>query len=255
MSKSNSNIDGMVVVVTGAAQGIGRSYAVALAAAGARVAVCDINDPSETVKAIEAIGGVAYGATADISKFVEVTNFIANVERELGPIGGLVNNAAIFASLEPKPFDEINEDEFRRVLDVNVTGVFLMTKAVSVGMKARGFGRIVNISSSTVLVGSPFLLHYVVSKAAVLTMTKAIAKELGLYNIGVNTIIPGLVSSPNVKSNPAMNDMIEGVTQRRCFKRDQEPEDLTGTLIFFLSAASGFVTGQSLIVDGGVNFQ
>ena len=255
MSNPNSGLDGMVVVVTGAAQGIGRSYAVALAAAGARVAVCDVSDPSETVQAIEAAGGTAYGAKADISNSAEVTAFVADVEREVGPIGGLVNNAAIFASLEPKGFDEIGDDEFRRVLDVNVTGVFLMTKAVSVGMKARRFGRIINISSSTVLVGSPFLLHYVVSKAAVLTMTKAVAKELGPFNIGVNTIIPGLVSSPNVKANPAMNDMIEGVTQRRCFKRDQEPEDLTGTLIFFLSEASAFVTGQSLIVDGGVNFQ
>jgi NAD(P)-dependent dehydrogenase (short-subunit alcohol dehydrogenase family) len=225
-----------------------------VAEAGASVAICDVNDTSEVVEEIAAKGVRAFGATTDITKPDEISRLVEDAEAALGPISGLVNNAAMFGNLTPKPFDEISDEEFRRVMDVNVTGVFLTTRIVARGMKARGFGRIVNISSSTVLVGAPYLLHYVASKGAVLAMTRSMARELGPHGIAINTVIPGLVSSENVKANPAMASMISAAAQRRSFQREQQSDDLIGAVIFFLSGSSSFVTGQSLIVDGGANF-
>ncbi|MWB78283.1 SDR family oxidoreductase [Pseudooceanicola sp. 216_PA32_1] len=255
MKTGTGRIGGGVVVITGAAQGIGRRYALAAAEAGASVAICDLADVSGVVKEIEALGGSAYGARVDITRPEEVSDFVDAVEAGLGGITGLVNNAALFGRLQPMDFDDIPLEEFRQVMDVNVTGSFIVTREVARRMKPRKAGRIINISSSTVIVGSADLMHYVASKGAVVAMTRVFARALGPHGIGVNTIIPGLVSSDNVLSNDSFAGLVDFAAARRCFARPQQPEDLIGAVLFLLSEDSSFITGQSLIVDGGALFQ
>jgi len=249
------DLDGMVVIVTGSAQGIGRAFGLALAAAGARVALCDINCPDSVVTEVRAVGGIAIGGKVDVTDATAIAAFVERTEKELGPIDALVNNAAIFGGLIPKPFTQLTTEEFQSIVTVNTSGVFECSKAVLSGMQARRRGKIVNIASTTVNSGTPFMLHYVASKGAVVAMTRAMARELGDYNISVNSISPGLTSSTNVRESQSLAALQGGVIQRRCFKREQEPEDLTGPLIFLLSDSSAFITGQSIVVDGGGTMQ
>src|SRR5699024_9705176 len=175
----------------------------------------------------------------------------AAVER-FGRIDVLVNNAAIYASLEIQPFEDIDPAEWDKVMAVNVRGPFICARAVTPYMKERGYGRIINISSGTPFKGTPGLLHYVTSKGAVLTLTRALARELGDHGIAVNTLAPGLVLSEGVIANEAMRDKLTGpVLASRALKRDQTPEDLIGPLLFLASDESAFMTGESVVVDGG----
>ena len=246
-------LSGRTIIITGAAQGIGAVYAKSLAAEGARIAVCDLNAPDATVAAITEAGGEAFGTLCDISNGSSVAAFVSETVEKFGTIHGLVNNAAMFASLSPKPFEEISSEEFGRVLDINVRGTFEVVKAVTPTMRANGYGKIVNIGSGTTFKGTPMLLQYVSSKGAVLAMTRSLARELGEWGIRVNCVAPGLTLSEGVRDSEEHfpRDMIAMDASSRCIVREQVPDDLTGTVGFLLSAESDFISGQTVVVDGG----
>lgn len=247
-----AGLEGRAVIVTGGAQGIGATYAAALAAAGARVAVCDLRAPEATVAAVRAAGGEAIGEACDVTDAAAVGRLVAGTVRAFGRIDGLVNNAAIFASLRPRPFQEFGSDEFDAVMRVNVRGTFECIRAVLPVMQAQGYGKIVNVASGTVFKGTPMMLPYVSSKGAVIALTRAVAREVGTHGIRVNCIAPGLTMSEGLVGNPDYPaEVVRRTVATRCLERDQQPEDLTGALAFLLSAESDFMTGQTLVVDGG----
>lgn len=247
-------LGGKVAIVTGAAQGIGSVYARALAAEGAAVFLCDLLDPQPVVADIQAAGGRAAGGVVDVTDAGAVAALVERARREFGGVDILVNNAALFGGLDRKPFVEIPTAEWDRVMIANTRSVFECTKAVVPAMRERGGGKVVNIASSTVLSGTPMLLHYVASKGAVIAMTRAMARELGEHNIAVNCLAPGLTMSDAVKKGPFQASVAMAV-QMRSFKREQQPEDIVGPLLFLVSSASDFVTGQTYVVDGGAFLQ
>jgi NAD(P)-dependent dehydrogenase (short-subunit alcohol dehydrogenase family) len=247
-----STLSNRTIIVTGGAQGIGAAYARGLAASGAAVAICDLVEPEDTVRSIEAAGGQALGWCCDVSNGRAITAFVSATAQKFGPIDGLVNNAAIFAALKPKPIDQIDSAEFDRVLRVNVRGPFECIKAVLPIMRKQRYGKIVNVASGTVFKGSPMMLPYVSSKGAVVALTRAVAREVGGDGICVNCIAPGLTMSEGVKNNrDYSDDMLKGNVASRCIPREQVPDDLVGVVRFLLSAESDFMTGQTVVVDGG----
>jgi NAD(P)-dependent dehydrogenase (short-subunit alcohol dehydrogenase family) len=243
-----------VAIVTGGALGIGRVYARRLLQEGARVVIADIVDPTEAVRALDAHGEVV-GMQTDVAS-AEATRAMAEATvSRFGRIDVLVNNAAVFAVLQPKRLEAIPEEEWDRVMAVNVKGVWNCVKAVVPAMKAQRAGRIVNIASAIAPKGTAYLLHYVTSKGAVITMTRALARELGEFGIGVNALAPGLTVSETVLRNPLITGFqAEAVLRSRAFKREETPEDLEGALVFLASDDSAFMTGQTLVVDGGSIF-
>lgn len=245
-------VEGRVCIVTGAAQGIGATYAKALAAEGAAVVVTDIDDAGAVAAAIEAGGGRALALRHDVSDWASCQDMAARTVAEFGRIDVLVNNAAIFGTLDRAGIDEISPELFDRVMRVNVGGTFLCAKAVVPQMRAQNYGKIVNISTSRIFAGLPFYLHYDASKGAVLGMTRAMAKEFGEHGIRVNAIAPGSTMSENVKARTDWRDGGPAAKLAgRSLKRLQEPEDLVGSCLFLASEESDFVTGQTLVVDGG----
>jgi NAD(P)-dependent dehydrogenase (short-subunit alcohol dehydrogenase family) len=247
-------LTGKAAIITGAAQGIGAQYARGLAAAGAAVSVCDIADPAALVSEIRAAGGKVMGSIVDITDGAAVRAFAEQTHAQLGSVDILVNNAALFGTLKRKPLMEIDAQEWDRVMTVNVRGPFECVKAVTPFMRAKGYGKIINISSSTVNAGQPLLLHYVSSKGAIIAMTRSLARELGGDGIRVNAVSPGFTLSDAVRSNPVYTrEVTSGIAAMRSLRRDQHPDDLVGTVVFLASPASDFITGQTLIVDGGMS--
>ena len=245
---------GSAVLVTGGAAGLGLAYARRFLREGACVFVADIVDPSQALAGLDA-GDRADGCRVDVATAPAVTAMVEAAHRRFGRIDVLVNNAAVFASLKPQPFDAIPEEEWDRVMAVNVRGMWNCVKAVAPVMRAQKAGRIVNVASAIVAKGTPFLLHYVASKGAVIAMTRALARELGDDGIAVNAIAPGLVLSDTVRANPAVTGFQSAaVLQSRAFKRDAFPEDVEGAVVFLSSPDSAFMTGQTLVVDGGSVF-
>jgi NAD(P)-dependent dehydrogenase (short-subunit alcohol dehydrogenase family) len=245
-------LTGRTIIVTGGAQGIGAAIASSLAFKGAHVRVCDLQPPEKTVTMITEAGGQASGGICDIADSVSVQRFVNETVEMCGAIEGLVNNAAVFSSLRPTPFEEISSEEFDRVLHVNIRGTFEVIKAVIPSMRKRQYGKIVNIASSTVFKGPPLLLHYVSSKGAVLAMTRALAREVGPDGVCVNCVAPGLTMSDGVRETGNLpTERIHADVLTRCFMREQTPDDLTGIVGFLLSAESDFMTGQTVVVDGG----
>jgi NAD(P)-dependent dehydrogenase (short-subunit alcohol dehydrogenase family) len=251
---SDVKLENRVVIVTGGASGIGRVFARRLLDEGARVLIADIVDPGDTVGALKAHGDVR-GITMDVASAASAQAMAEAALQAFGRIDVLVNNAAVFAALKPQAFDAISEPEWDRVMAVNVKGVWNCVKAVVPAMKAQGGGRIVNVASAIAPKGSPYLLHYVVSKGAVITMTRALARELGEFGIAMNALAPGLTLSDGVLKNPDIAAFQAApVMQSRSFKREETPEDLEGALVFLASAESAFMTGQTVVVDGGSIF-
>jgi NAD(P)-dependent dehydrogenase (short-subunit alcohol dehydrogenase family) len=247
-------LSGKTAIVTGAAQGIGAQYARGLAAAGAAVSVCDLSDPASIVNEIRAAGAKVMGRIVDITDGAAVRAFAAETNAELGGLDILVNNAALFGTLKRKPLLDIDSQEWDRVMTVNVRGPFECVKAVTPFMRAKGYGKIINVSSSTVNAGQPLLLHYVSSKGAIIAMTRSLARELGADGIRVNAISPGFTLSEAVRNNPVYTrEVTSAIAAMRSIKRDQLPDDLVGAVVFLASPASDFITGQTLIVDGGMS--
>ena len=243
-----------VIIVTGGAQGIGRAYCEGLAQEGAKVVVADIDGPEAeaVVQALGENGRDALAVVADVSREEDTQRMAQATVERFGRVDGLINNAAMFQrpSMSRVPFDQIPVEEWDQLMAVNLRGIFLCCRGVVPYMKEQQSGKIVNISSGTVFFGTTNLLHYVTSKAGVIGLTRGLARELGEYNINVNAIAPGLTVS--------MDDMLEvrsGLNQQRIqarsIERAEVPEDLVGTAVFLCSGDSDFMTGQTLVVDGG----
>ena len=246
-----SRLDGKVAVVTGAAQGIGETYAKALATEGARVVVSDIADPSRVVDEITNAGGTAIGRIADVTDDGSLAELVEAAESAFGPIEILVNNAALFADLRVTPIMKISNEEWDRVMTVNMRGTLQTTKAVVPSMLRNERGKIINISSGTFYYGGPGLAHYVSSKGAVIAFTRSASREFADMNILVNCIAPGLTVTEGVENHPDLHVARAPTVQSRAIKRDMKSDDLVGMLLFLASEDSDFVTGQTFNVDGG----
>jgi NAD(P)-dependent dehydrogenase (short-subunit alcohol dehydrogenase family) len=239
-----------VAIVTGASQGIGNAIARGLAAEGARIVVADVNRAQEAAQELSGIG-----LTVDVADEAQVEGMAREVLERCGSIDILVNNAGLYASLQMRPFTEIPVDEWRQVMDVNVLSMFLTTRAVVPHMRDHGGGRVVNISSGTPFRGVPFLLHYVTSKGAIVALTRALAKELGRDEILVNCVAPGFTMSDGVREHPEVIEALREVSvSARTLQRDQEPEDIVGAVVFLCGPGAEFVTGQTIVIDGGQYF-
>jgi NAD(P)-dependent dehydrogenase (short-subunit alcohol dehydrogenase family) len=244
-------LDGKVAIVTGAGQGIGKAIADGLAEEGAQIVVADLRNAEEAAAAYE--GGV--GLTVDVASEDDVRRMVDETVERCGSIDILVNNAGLYASLEMRAFTEIPLEEWRQVMDVNVASMFLTCRAVVPVMRGEGGGKIVNISSGTPFRGVPFLLHYVTSKGAIVAFTRALAKELGKDGIHVNCVAPGFTMSDGVKAHPEVIEKLRDVSvASRTLQRDQVPEDVVGAVVFLCTPAADFVTGQTMVIDGGQFF-
>jgi NAD(P)-dependent dehydrogenase (short-subunit alcohol dehydrogenase family) len=243
-------LDGKVAIVTGAALGIGAYYARGLAVEGAKVAIIDL-EPADTIVAqIKQAGGTAMSVVGDVSDKATVDKFTAAVDKAYGGVHILINNASL-ARMGRLSVTELSQDEWDRYFAVNVRGMFLCVQAAVPIMKRQNYGKIVNITSGTVWSGPPQMLHYVSTKGAILGMTRALATELGKDGIRVNAIAPGLTSTEYIGGRNDYVDYRQAMANTRAIKREEMPEDLVGTCIFFSSPDSDFVTGQCLVVDGG----
>lgn len=244
-------LEGKAAIVTGAAQGIGAVLAKAMADAGAKVLVTDVQDTAGTVKAITDAGGTARGMKVDVTSNDDLAAMVESAKTGLGGLDIMVNNAAIFAAIKPKPFFQIDDDEFDKIMRVNVRSVHQVMRAIVPTMIQAGGGKVINIASGTFYYGPPGLSHYTASKGAVIALTRCHARELGDKNIQVNAIAPGLTESEGVKANEGFDMARAPTIATRSIKREMLPEDLLGTLLYLASPDSDFVTGQTLNVDGG----
>lgn len=237
-----------VAMVTGAARGLGRTFAAALAGEGAKIVALDICDTEETAGAISTAGGTVQCIRADVTQEDDCRRAAREAADAFGRIDILVNNAAIIYGIKRKPFNEIDPAEWDRVMTVNVKGAWLCTRAVFPYMQRQGKGKIVNLSSETYFTGSHGFVHYVASKAGVVGLTRAMAVELGPHNITINALAPGFTDS---ESSRSIADVSKYDVSRTPMGRLQQPDDLIGALLFLSSDDSDFVTGQTLLVDGG----
>lgn len=244
-----------VIVITGAGQGIGRAYAHHFADNGAIPVIADIDgeNGARVAAEVEAAGGRALAVQADVTSPESVAAMVDTTLSAYGRLDVLINNAAIFVTLGRRPFEDIPLEEWRQIMDVNITGCFICASAVIPQMRKAGWGRIINISSSTVPQGIPYFLHYVTSKSALIGMSRAMAREVGSDGITVNTVLPGMIET-EMENVGRTDEGRQHVIGAQSLKRQQTPEDMVGTLLFLASPASGFMTGQSLCVDGGAAF-
>jgi len=248
----SQKLKGKVAIVTGAGSGIGKALARRLAADGASVVVADIQKFDLAAAEIaKATGARSLGLQVDVSSEEDVARMAVETVKAFGRIDILVNNAAVFSTLKLRPFEEIGVAEWRKVMDVNIMGVALCCRACVPHMRKAGGGRIINLASGAPIKGVPLFLHYISSKGAVIAMTRGLARELGKDGITVNSLAPGFTLSENVAKDPAHVQQGERTRMTRAIQRDETPEDLVGAVSFLASADAAFITGQTLVVDGG----
>ena len=236
------SLDGKAAIVTGGSQGIGRAIAEGLTSEGAEVLIADLNPPSD-------------GIRTDVSSEEDVAAMVSAAVDRFGRLDILVNNAGLYATLPMGPFTEIPLEEWRQVMDVNVASMFLTCRAAVPVMRGQGGGKIVNISSGTPFRGVPFLLHYVTSKGAIVSFTRALAKEVGKDGIHVNCVAPGFTMTEGVKAQPEVIEKLRDVSvAARTIQRDQLPQDVVGAVVFLCGPGAAFITGQTMVIDGGQYF-
>jgi NAD(P)-dependent dehydrogenase (short-subunit alcohol dehydrogenase family) len=247
-----SRLAGKTAIVTGAGSGIGKALATRLALDGAAVVVADLrNHDAAAAEIAKAAGARTLGLEIDVTSERDVARMAEQAMKAFGRIDILVNNAALFSALEPRPFERIDAAEWRRVMEINTLGVFLCCRACVPHMRKAGSGRIINLASGAPLKGVPLLLHYVSSKGAVIAFTRALAREVGKDGITVNALAPGFTLSEGVLKSPGHVKHGEASRASRAIARDERPDDLVGAVSFLASEDAAFITGQTLVVDGG----
>ena len=244
----NCDLHGKTCTITGGARGIGRAFAERFAEAGANVAVLDLTIPDGLQVAVEKKGGRCIGVPCDVSDPAQVDAARVAVEGQMGECDILINNAAMFPVLT---FDELSFEKWKRTFDVNIHGAFLMCKAFTAGMRRRQWGRIINIASIQFWTKTLCGPHYSSSKGALIGLTRALADEFGQYSITVNAIAPGAIGTETALASP-LGPNIQIAASRQAIKKMGEPEDLAGTAVFLASEHASFITGQTIVVDGGI---
>jgi len=247
-----NELKGKVAIVTGAAQGLGAEYAERLAQAGVSVVVADARRADATVERVRLAGHEVHAVQVDISDPADVRRMVEETVARFGSLDILINNAAIAADLQLKPFLEIQSDDWDKVMAVNARGTFECIKAAAVPMMKQRSGKIVNVASTTYFKGAPRMMHYVASKGAVIGITRVASRELGEYGITINCIAPGLTMTEPLRDKGQFGGAAyEANINSRSIRREQVASDLTGAMLFFASSRSDFITGQTLVVDGG----
>lgn len=248
-------MNGKVAIVTGGAMGIGHAICETLAAQGAAIVIADLAGAQAAAERLQQAGHRAIGVTADVSSELDAARMVADALDAFGHVDVLVNNAAIYSTLQIKPFEELTVADWKKMFDVNVIGQFLCCRAVLPALRRQGAGCIISISSAVAFKGNPGMLHYVASKGAIVSMTRTLATELGPYNILVNSVAPGFTLSDGVHQNPELAGKVSGFSVRsRALQRDMVPADVVGAVSFFAGPDAGFITGQTLVVDGGAYY-
>jgi len=240
-----------VAIVTGGAKGLGRAFALRMAEEGAAVMVVtrkDMDNLKRTAETIRSMGGDARFFQADVAKIEDTLAMAKATKEAFGRIDILINNAAIYDGIKRTPFHEIDLSEWDLVMNVNVKGAFLSTRAVFPYMKEQGYGKIVNLASEVFFTGSHGFAHYVASKGGIIGLTRALAIELGPYNICINCVAPGFTDT---EASRGLADVNKYDISKTPLRRLEKPEDLTGAALFLASSESDFITGQTLLVDGG----
>lgn len=237
-----------VAIVTGAALGNGRAFCERLAEEGAIIVIADIEDASETVRLVEAVGGKALYIKTDCTNPEEIQHLIEQTLQHFGTIDILVHNVGMY---EEEPFELIRYDQWKKMIDINLTSLFLTVQAVLPIMKKHSFGRIITMSSNTVWLGTPYLSHYAAAKMGVIGFTRSLASEIGVYGITINAITVGLTATQRPANSTLSSSILQHILPQQAIQRADEPEDIANLVAFLALPASGIITGQSINVDGG----
>lgn len=250
------NFENRVVIVTGAARGLGQEYARQFARRGANVAVNDLRDCDETLGIIEKEGAAGIVSKTDVTSADSTRDMAQAVLDKFGRIDVLVNNAALYGSLSFVPFDQLDEDEWDATMNVNIKGIWQCCKAVVPAMKEQESGTIINISSLAATYGMPNGLHYTASKAAVIGATRGLARELGRYNIRVNAVAPNVVNTDATGEvfGDKRDKVVDVTMSQQAIRKPLETEDIVGAVLYLASDHSKLTTGQTIMVDGGTVF-
>jgi NAD(P)-dependent dehydrogenase (short-subunit alcohol dehydrogenase family) len=244
-----STLQGKVAVVTGAAVGNGHAFCLRLAREGARIMIADIADASEAMEAVRSAGGEIDAVRMDATDEKATQEMVKKTLKQFGRIDILVNNVGFY---HEEPFELISYNDWKKMLSVNLDSLFLTTKAVLPTMKSQGFGRIIALSSDTVWLGTPYLVHYVTSKMGVIGFVRSLASEVGKYGITVNAITVGLTATQRPANERLVGSILEHLLPQQAVQRGDEPDDIAEVVAFLASPASSIITGQTINVDGGV---
>jgi NAD(P)-dependent dehydrogenase (short-subunit alcohol dehydrogenase family) len=244
-----SRLEDKVAIVTGAAVGNGQAFCQRLASDGARIMIADIADASEAIEKVREIGGEIEAVHVDVTSEEQTQKMVRKTMERFGRIDILVNNVGLY---HEEPFELISFDEWKRMLSVNLDSLFLTTKAVLPVMKGQGFGRIIALSSDTIWLGTPYLVHYITSKMGVIGFVRSLASEVGKYGITVNAVTVGLTATQRPPSEKLVGSILEHLLPQQAVQRADEPEDIAEVVAFLASPESSIITGQTINVDGGV---